>query len=72
MKIVLEFDNKEEAAPFLRAEQMASVIHDFQDYIRGLDKYGESTGKTRPEVISQIRESWGAILSENGVDPYEG
>ena len=71
MKITLEFSDKEEAGVFLKAPQLASVVDDFQRFIRGLDKYGDSTGKTRPECVVMIREKWGEILSENGVDPYE-
>ena len=71
MKITLQFDDKEEAGVFLKAPQLMAVVTDFQTYIRNLDKYGDSTGKTRPECIHQIREDWGKILEENRVDPYE-
>ena len=72
MKHILEFDSYEHADELQRvihAEDMASFIWDFQQYLRNKWKYEEFPKDMTPDdLINKIWDDWHDMKADAGID----
>jgi hypothetical protein len=70
MEAILKFELPDDKTNFecaTRGSDLALIIWDFDQYLRGEEKYNSSLTECQDEVFNNIREKLREIMSEYGI-----
>ena len=63
-KVTLNFNDVLDAEVYLQAPEMASLLFDFENWLRTETKYSDHTGAYL-EALEKVKETWYQLKSEH-------